>query len=396
MRLLVYGGGFNPPHLGHVSALETACAALRPDRILIIPDGTPPHKPLPPRTPAPEDRLRLCRLTFPPRPELEISELALAREGPCYMIDTVRLLRREFPRDELILLLGSDMLLSFDQWRAAPELLRDCSLAALCREGGERAALEEKARFLEETWQGRVLLLDHKPLEISSSRLRELLPLRGGAEYLSPEAYREIIRLRLYGAKPDLSWLWKQVEPMLEPRRAAHVLGCEASARALALRWGLDPDLAAEAAILHDCTKSWTPQEQLDYCRSRGLVLDEGELDNPLLYHARSGAVAAAELFGAPPEVCEAIRWHTTGKPEMDLLEKILYLADKIEPTRSFPGVESVRELAAEDLDAAMGKMLFLSTRSILRRKMTVYKDTLDACRFYASRVPDNKEESPC
>ncbi len=396
MRLLVYGGGFNPPHLGHQSALESACGALHPDLALVVPDGTPPHKPLPPLTPSAEDRLRLCRLSFPSRPDLRVSELALFREGPAYMIDTVRLLREQYPGDELILLLGGDMLLCFDQWRSAPELLKECTLAALCRDPEEKAALEEKARRLREEEKARVLLLEHRPLIVSSSRLRELLPRREGAAYLNPEVYREIIRLRLYGARPQLSWLRDQADAMLEPHRIGHVHGCEEAARSLALRWGMDPDLAAEAALLHDCTKRWSHREQLDYCESRGIDLDEAERLNPLLLHARSGAHAAAELFGAPPEICDAIRWHTTGKAGMDLFEKILYLADKIEPTRSFPGVETVRELAVKDLDAALGEMLFLSTRSILRRNMTVYKDTLEACAFYSSRVPENKEESPC
>ena len=111
MRILIYGGGFNPPHLGHRAALMTARKALKPDRTIIIPDGMPPHKQLPDLTPDPEIRLRLCRLQFAGLPDTEISKLAIRREGPCYMVDTLRLLRTEYPKAELILLLGSDMLL---------------------------------------------------------------------------------------------------------------------------------------------------------------------------------------------------------------------------------------------------------------------------------------------
>ena len=382
MRILLYGGGFNPPHLGHLAALKTARDALRPDLSLVIPDGEPPHKPFPAGSPAPAERLRLSFLNFGGLKGTEISDLALSRDGPCYMIDTVTLLRQRYPEDELILLIGSDMLFSFGTWYRADELLRACTLAALCRGQESQEALSAQARALEKRG-GRVILLEHDPLEISSSRLRSLLPLRQGAAFLKDEVYREIIRLRLYGAKPDLSWLRQQVIPMLNPKRVPHVLGCEETARRLALRWGLDPDAAAEAGILHDMTKRWSTEEQLAYCEKMQIDLDEGERSNPQLLHARTGAAAAKEFFGANEEICDAIRWHTTGKPDMNPFEKILYLADMIEPNRSFPGVDRLREQAFENLDLAMCCALEGSVASIRNRKMNVYKDTLDACSWY-------------
>ncbi len=382
MRVLVYGGGFNPPHLGHLAALERAREALAPDLTLVIPDGEPPHKPFPKGSPAEEERLLLSTLQFGGLPRTEISDLALCRPGPCYMIDTVSFLRQRFPQDELILLVGSDMLLSFGTWYRADELLRACTLAALCRGQGEMDAVAAQARTLEARG-GKVILLHHDPVEISSSRIRAMLPERMGSAYLKDEVYREIIRLRLYGAKPELSWLREAVLPMLNPKRVPHVLGCEETARSLALRWDLDPEAAAEAGILHDMTKRWSVEEQLAYCERMQINLAEDERENPQLLHARTGAVAARELFGAPEEICEAIRWHTTGKPIMSSFEKIIYLADMIEPTRSFPGVDDLRKLALEDLNLAMCLALEQSVESIRQRGMPVFKDTLDACSWY-------------
>ena len=382
MRVLLYGGGFNPPHLGHLAALERARELLHPDLTLVIPDGEPPHKPFPKGSPASDERLVLSELNFGDLPGTEISDLALRRDGPCYMIDTVTLLRQRFPTDELVLLVGSDMLLSFGSWYRSGDLLRECTLAALCRGEGEMDAIAAQARTLEARG-GKVILLDHEPVEISSSRLRAMLPERMGRAFLKDEVYREIIRLRLYGAKPELAWLREQVISMLDPKRVPHVLGCEETARSLALRWDLDPEEAAEAGILHDMTKRWSAEEQLAYCEKMGIVLDEGERQNPQLLHARTGAVAARELFGASDEVCDAIRWHTTGKPIMSSFEKLLYLADMIEPNRSFPGVDELRELAFQDLNLAMCYALERSVKSLRKRNMEVYKDTLDACSWY-------------
>ncbi len=384
MRVLLYGGGFNPPHLGHRTALETAQKVLHPDRTLVIPDGMPPHKLLPPLTPSAKERLLLCALNFAELPDTEISEISILRDGPSYMLDTLRLLRLDFPGDELILLMGSDMLLTVDQWYRSSELLKLCSLAALCRKPGERKALEDKKRVLEQEGV-RVFLLDHEPVRISSSKLRTLLPKRQGRENFPPAVYEEIIRLRLYDAKPDLAFLREQVPLLHKPKRAAHVLGTASTARRMSLRWGLDPDDAEEAALLHDSTKRWTDAEQLAYCDRMGIALTEGERSNPQLLHARTGAVYARERFGCPEYICDAIRWHTTGKPDMNLFEKVIYLADMIEPNRSYPGTEELRKLADEDLDRCMLRALQRSMEILRERKMQVYKDTLEACRWYES-----------
>ena len=163
----------------------------------------------------------------------------------------------------------------------------------------------------------------------------------------------------------------------------AHVAGCEAEAVRLALHWGEDPELAAEAGILHDITKRCSCEEQLNLCEKYGIIIDNSERSNPRLLHARTGAALARELFGADDAVCEAIRWHTTGKPDMTLFEKILYLADYIEPTRDFDGIGPLRELAYEDLDRAMALALKMTIDEVRRAGREVYVDTLTAYEWY-------------
>ena len=100
-------------------------------------------------------------------------------------------------------------------------------------------------------------------------------------------------------------------------------------------------------------------------CEKYGIINDAAEVANPKLLHAKTGAAFARELFGIEDDIYGAIRWHTTGKPDMTLLEKIIYLADFVEPTRDFPGVEELRELCFEDIDAAMAKGLEMSLEFI-------------------------------
>ena len=383
MRIAVYGGSFNPPHLGHVEAAKTVARTLAPDRFLIVPAAVPPHKALAEDSPSPEQRMELCRMAFAEIPGGEISDVELRRGGRSYTFDTVSELRGEYPDAELFLVIGTDMLLSFEEWYHFRFLLEECTLAVLARAEEDGELLRGKAEELEREYGARIVLLAHEPLEASSEQIRERLPLRAGEDLLSDAVYAEIIRRRYYGARPELTWLRSKVMDYLDEYRVAHVAGCESEAVALARRWGEDPELAAEAAILHDITKRCTKEQQLQYCEKYGIINGNSEIQNKSLLHAKTGAALARDLFGIDDAVYEAIRWHTTGKPDMTRFEKILYLADYIEPTRDFDGIEELRDLAYEDLDAAMALGLKMTIEEIRRSGREVFVDTLNAYDWY-------------
>ena len=383
MRIAIYGGSFNPPHLGHAEAARTVCEELKPDIFFIIPDNIPPHKEPDENSPTAAQRLELCRLAFADIPGVVVSDIETSRVGKSYSADTVRLLRERYPEDEFTLVVGTDMLLCFDEWYQFEYLLSECRLAVLPRDDFHDRELEEKIRELRTEHGARITLLTHTPLEMSSSEIRERLKLRLRAGLLDDRVYSLIIREGWYDALPELSWLREKAYAYLEPKRIAHVVGCESEAVMLAKTWGEDPDAAATAGILHDITKKFRGEEQLNLCRKYGIVYDEAEEKNPIILHARTGAAMARELFHVSEEIQDAIRWHTTGKPDMTTLEKILYLADFIEPTRDFPGLDELRTLCYKDLDAAMALALSLSLGDIRRRGLDVYKDTLDAYRWY-------------
>ena len=365
MRLLIYGGTFNPPHLGHADALSCASAALGADRMLVVPAGIPPHKALAEGRPGAEERLRLCELAFP---EANVTPVELQREGKSYTVDTLREISRENPGAELYFLVGTDMLLYMEQWHEFQEIFSLCTLAALPRADGDLAEIERYAAYLRSTYRARIEIISKTPLPMDSTALRAALPHRGGADRLFDAVYSEIIRCRLYDAKPDLAWLREKADAYLKPTRIPHVRGCEETAVRLALRWGENPEDAAEAGILHDITKNLSTDEQLRLVEKYGIVLDAYERAAPLILHARTGACFAREHFGVPDNIFSAIEWHTTGCPGMTTLDKIVYLADFIEPTRAFPGVERVRSLAFADLDGAMIEALQMSMDDVRRR----------------------------
>lgn len=379
MRLLIYGGTFNPPHLGHADALSCAAEALGADRSLVVPAGIPPHKALAEGSPSAEERLRLCELAFR---EANVTPMELQREGKSYTVDTLREISRENPGAELYFLVGTDMLLYMEQWHEFREIFSLCTLAALPRADGDLAEIERYAAYLRSTYRARIEIIPKTPLPMDSTALRAALPQRGGADRLCDAVYSEIIRCRLYGAKPDLAWLRHKTDAFLKPTRIAHVRGCEETAARLARRWGDDPENAAEAGILHDITKKLSTDEQLRLVEKYGIVLDDADIAAPQTLHALTGARFAREHFGVPDNIFSAIEWHTTGRAGMAALEKIVYLADFIEPTRDFPGVQDVRTLAFADLNAAMIRALQMSMDEVKRRGASPHPRSAEALRW--------------
>lgn len=392
MRIAIYGGTFNPPHLGHIFVARSIYGQLRPDAFLIIPTNIPPHKAEAAGSPGAEERLGMCRLAFADIPGAEVSPMELRRSGKSYTSDTISQLREEHPDDELYLVVGTDMFLSFREWNRYRYLLDNCILTVLSRETDDRADILAFKAQLEKENGARVELVKHEPLPMSSEEIRRKLKLRQGADMLCDSVYSLIIQKRWYGAQPELGWLRDKVRPYLTEKRRAHVAGCEKQAVLMAERWGEDIGRAAEAAILHDITKKPDDDEQLRMCGRYGIILDAAERESPKILHARTGAAFARELFGIPDDIYGAIRWHTTGKPDMSLLEKIIYLADFTEPTRDFEGVERLRARCFEDIDAAMALGLEMSLEDIRSYNAVPFRDTVDAYNWYMKKTGGNTE----
>ena len=384
MKIAIYGGSFNPPHRGHVEAARTISRELKPDKFYIIPSNIPPHKELAGGSPDAEERLRLCALAFGEIPGAELTDMEIRREGRSYTADTLDLLRKKHPGAKLVLAVGTDMFLSFHQWYRYQHILEMCTLAVLSREEDDGREIAEYKKQLEARG-AKVVILRHEPLPMSSSEIRERLRRGQGAELLPEKVYERIIKTRDYDALPELGWLREKAKEYLTPERAAHTAGCESEAVLLAKRWGEDPEKAAAAGILHDITKKLSYDEQLILCEKYGIILDSVERSSPKLLHAKTGAALARDRFGIGDDVYGAIYWHTTGKPDMTLLEKILYLADYIEPTRSFDGVQELRALAYENLDRAMARGLEMSIEDIRARNIEPHRDSIEACLWYSA-----------
>lgn len=391
-RIGIYGGSFNPPHAGHILAAKELVRLLRLDRLYIVPAAEPPHKQLPEGSPTAEQRLRLCRLAFDGLENTEVSDMELTRSGKSYTVDTVKEFKREYPDDSLFLVMGTDMLLSFSGWYQPDEIAKCVTLAVMHRYEDDAAlsqTVDTAISDLKSNLHAKVIQVRNHPIETSSTEVRRMIFLDCMQELLTEPVADEIRKTGAYRYGTDrkklpFDDLMKTALPLHKPQRIPHVLGCCETAKELARKYGADTDSAARAGILHDVTKALGSRAQRLLCARYSLPLSDAELKNDKLLHAKTGAAVAEHIFGEDPEVCDAIYWHTTGKADMTVLEKILYIADYMEPNRDFDGVDHLRALVQTDLDAACLEGFRMSLEQLKRRGKIIDPNSLQAWQYLA------------
>lgn len=160
--------------------------------------------------------------------------------------------------------------------------------------------------------------------------------------------------------KKNLQTIRRKLKKELDESRFIHTLGVMDTAACLAMSEGMDPYRAQLAGLLHDCAKCIPDRQKFHLCKKYKIELTRSEIDNPKLIHAKLGAYLAKKKYNIEdPEILSAIRYHTTGSPNMTMLEKIVYIADYIEPNRvMLPNMHEVRKLAFSDIDAALYRIL--------------------------------------
>ena len=308
MKIGVFGGTFNPPHNGHIRLAKAAADELKLDKLLVIPSCIPPHK-IAAKLADGQERLEMCRLAFGGDPRFEVSPMELERGSRSYTVETLRELKALYPDSELYFIVGSDMLESFDKWYLWQEIL---SLSVLCAASREEGYNPDLSRFGKLAERIKIITLD--PLEVSSTQIRN------SAGEVSPELLDPKVAayIREHGLYDDgLNRYRELLRGKLNPRRLFH------------------SECVSECAGVLDITplellntKVWHQISGEAFLRQNGIVTDD--------------------------EILGAVRWHTTGKAGMTLLEKIIYVADFISADRDYKDVEVVRRLAYISLEHAI------------------------------------------
>jgi len=193
----------------------------------------------------------------------------------------------------------------------------------------------------------------------------------------------------------DILSLQQEMARILKPKRYLHVLGVEFTSASLAMKYHTDIKQAQIAGLLHDCAKYLSDETQLLECTKYNLSVTEVEARVPQLLHSKLGAYYAKTLYGVEDqEILNAITYHTTGRPNMTLLEKILYVADYIEPSRPadvMVGLNEIRTMAFEDLDRAIVMITKNTLNYVNSCQGEVDQTTVDTLNYYQDLIDKRK-----
>lgn len=385
MRIALFGGTFDPIHSAHVRMARMLADRLALDRVLLMPASFPPHKIKSSDTKA-SDRLNMCRLAAAEDPRFEASDLELARGGASFTVDTLEQLHRLYPEAEWYLLIGADMFMSFGSWYRFEDILK---LAVVCTvPRGEIAAdaLRRYAATLSADMT-RFKILDTPVGDISSTEIRSKIAAGEPLDELVPPAVAAYIRAHNLYWEPVTMDLKKMEPQFIEiirkregDRRFLHSLEVAKEAERLSRRYGADPEKARAAGLLHDVMKDISPDEQLQIFKDFGILLDDVEKKTKKLWHARSGAVFLEKVLHIEDrDILNAVRYHTTGRAGMSLLEKVVFIADFTSADRDYDDVDVIRKLADESLESAMRYALEYTVQDLTRRGHVVHPNTLAA-----------------
>ena len=365
------GGSFNPIHERHMEIAKCALDTQSLDRIVFLPTGNPPHK----RTGLAdaEDRYEMTRLAVMGAPLMSVSREEIDREGVIYTVDTLTRFQKQLPGAEFYYIIGEDTLNDLPNWRKPDKVFTLCRFL-VCPRSTASVQSSPVCKQLEARG-ARLAFLPLPPSDVSSTAVREALVSGVEPQALSPLVLEYIRLMGLYGVRtspPGAPAWYPRLRTALSEKRLSHSLLVTYTARGLARIHGVNEDTAASAALLHDCAKCMPLAAMQRVAREHRLLLDKDTMQSGNLLHGSVGAVIAETEYGVTdPNVLSAIRCHTTGKIGMLPLDMIVYLADKIEPSRrSYPALETVRQLAQTDLVAAMRYSL-LSTLEYVRQQKT-------------------------
>lgn len=375
MKIAIFGGTFDPVHAEHVNIVKAAKTQLRADKVIVIPAFIPPHK-QGKALAAPRDRLAMAKRAFEPIRGCEVSAYEINARDTSYTYLTLGYYKNKFPDAELYFLVGSDMLKDFYNWKNPDVILSLAELVVCNREGDKVNFGVENIKFFAK-FKKCFRVIEYVGRNISSTKARVLCAFGEDLKPYVPEDvidYIEANKLyRVEGVKQALRYL--------KPVRRNHSLRVALMASEVASRYKLDERKVILAAALHDVTKNM----QASSAELAGFAVEES-VPAPVL-HQYTGAYVAEHVFNvADEEVLNAVRFHTSGKPNMTELEKVIFLADMLEPGREFSGIHKLRKLFYNDLDECLLLSLHHQIKYLKRQKGEIYPLTLEAYQYLKER----------
>lgn len=369
-RIGILGGTFNPVHIEHVNLAKSAIDELNLDALLIMPTFISPHKN---NSPAPcEDRLNMLKIAFKNLEKVIISDYEIEKGGKSYTYLTVEHFKKLYS-SQIFFICGGDMLTDFKSWRYPERILSACTLAVFDREGFYTDYQRERDYFIK-TFNKEFIKLSYVGKQCSSTKTRVYASFSLSLKGQVPVGVEEyIVKNSLYSGDKYTEF----VKKYLPEKRLLHTANVVLKALSKAKELDLDEQKVRISATLHDLAK------YIDYKTVQGFTLPEN-MPAPVVHAFLGAYIAETALKITDEEIIDAIRYHTSGKPNMSLLAKLIFVADMLEDGRTYDGVEKLREFfQKEDFEKCFIECLKEEFLHLLNKEQYIYKDTIEAFNYY-------------
>lgn len=394
--IAIMGGTFDPIHHGHLVAAEAVRHRFKVDKVIFMPAGQPAHK-TNKKVTHNEHRYLMTVLATMRNENFEVSRIEIDRPGLTYTIDTIEALKKLCRPDvRLYFITGADAIHQIMTWKEPERLLQLCDFVAVTRPGYDTSKLYADVGKIREKYSSRIHYMEVPALAISSSDIRERARRGEPIKYLLPQEVEDYIhKFGLYQDEEEdevkfmlpIETMQEKLQSALSVKRYIHTMGVAEEAGKLAEIYGTakDRQKARVAGLLHDCAKDYPEGMRLRFCKEYKVQVDEIMQKQTDLIHPFLGAeVAKREYQVLDEDILNAIRYHTTGRAGMTLLEKIIFIADYIEPNREkFGGLDEARRLAYLDLDQAMEYILENTIAYVKARGRLLHPLSLEALEYY-------------
>ena len=396
MKIGILGGTFDPVHKVHILSAKAAYEQLRLDKVWFMPSFIPPHKEGM-SVSSYEDRLNMLKLATEDYPYFGICELEAGRNENSYTSVSLKILHDKYPNDEFFFIMGADSFYELEKWYEYEKIFSLASLAVIDREySEEHNSMEYLKVYFERKYPAHIYFLKFSPQNVSSTVIRkEAEHKRYNEEVLDKKVIDYIKEKNLYTVSPEdkYRFIKKDLEKTLKKDRFEHSIGVSYTAAALAMAYGADIYKAKLAGLLHDCAKNMANSLIKSECETRGIPLSENDLKSPQIWHSIYGSVLAKEKYNIEDaEILSSIRYHTTGKAGMTQLEKIIFIADYIEPLRNkAKNLEIIRQEAFRSLDSAMYLIINDTAEYLSKKNIYIDENTINCLNYLKEDKEDDK-----
>lgn len=394
-KIGIMGGTFNPIHNAHLIMAEEARQQFHLKQVLFMPSKNPPHKKKK-NIASDEHRKRMIEHAIESNPSFAFSDLELVREGTTYTRDTIEQLRELYPDDKIYFIVGGDSLAAMEEWRQPEYIFKNCHVLAANRDHADEKEIRKWFGHYRKKYGAKLSEIEMPSISVSSGMIRKKLAEGGSITNYVPDCVERYIRFNgLYGCKdpvfdgvPDDMQMIRYLASCLKPKRLLHTLGVAVTAANMAAVYDYPVRDAYVAGLLHDCAKYFTGDEMIRLCEQEGIALSDVERENTALIHGKLGAHLARTKYNIQKqEMLSAIAYHTTGRPDMGTLEKIIYLADYMEPGRMMQcspySLAEIRTACFQNPDRAMAMVLKCCVTYLNHTKAPVDPLTEETYQYY-------------